>query len=71
MAVAVPANVVTATSAAPGVPSGVVTVICMPESIVKVAAVPAKVTDVAFARFVPVMVTVSPPASRPEVGLMD
>ena len=64
-----PPAVVTVTSTVPAVPAGLVTTIC-------VAVLPVnrcrrrvpKYTAVALARFVPVIVTVVPPAGRPDVG---
>ena len=66
-----PPVVVTLTSTVP-VPAGEVAVICVAELTVKpVAAVPPKTTAVAPDKLLPVMVTVVPPASGPDVGEMD
>jgi hypothetical protein len=64
----VPAGVVTVTSTVP-VPAGAVAVIWVAEFTAYVAAVAPKRTAVAPLNPVPVMVTVVPPASGPEVGL--
>ena len=62
---------VTATSAAPAAPAGVVALISVSETTVKLAAgVPPKLTAVALVKLVPVMVTVSPPSVDPLVGAM-
>ena len=67
----VPPAVVTLTSTVPALPTGAVAVICVAELTVKpVAAVAPKVTAVAPLKFVPVMVTVVPPAVGPAVGEM-
>jgi hypothetical protein len=67
--VAVPPGVVTTTFAAPAVPAGVVAVIVFAFTTdTLVAACPPIVTDVAPVRFVPVMVTLVPPAVDPLVG---
>src|SRR5450830_673706 len=64
----VPPPVVTLTSTVP-VPAGAVAVICVALLKVKLlAAVPPKVTAVTPAKFVPLMVTLVPPAAGPEVG---
>ena len=65
----VPPTVTTVTSTVPAVPAGLVATIPVPESLVIVAAVLPKSTAVALARFVPVIVTVVPPAKGPAVGL--
>jgi hypothetical protein len=53
----------------PAEPAGVVAVICVELSTVKLAAaVPPKVTEVAPVRLVPVMVTLVPPAVGPLLG---
>src|SRR5205823_4114885 len=67
----VPPAVVTVTSTVPADPEGAVALIEVDELTVKLlaAAVP-KVTAVAFVKFVPVMLTVVPPAVGPDVGLM-
>ena len=62
-----PAGVVTVMVTVP-VPGGLVTVICVLESAVMIAAAPPKRTPVAPARPVPVMVTVVPPAVVPPSG---
>ena len=64
----VPPAVVTVTSTVP-VPDGEVTVIDVAESAVTVPVVVPNLTAVAFARLVPVTVTLVPPAPGPEVGL--
>ena len=63
----VPAGVVTVMPTV-RVPGGVVTVICVPESAVMVAAAAPKRTAVAPASPVPVMATVVPPAVLPLAG---
>jgi hypothetical protein len=63
----VPDGVVTLMSTVP-VPAGLVTVIRVPESAVMVPATPAKLTPVAPARPVPVIVTAVPPAVGPLAG---
>ena len=60
----VPDGVVTVMSTVP-LPAGLVTVICVPESAVMVPAAPPKLTPVAPARPVPVIVTAVPPAVVP------
>ena len=66
----VPLAVVTVTSTVPAVPAGLVAVICVAELTVKpVAAAVPNSTAVAPVRFVPVMVTLVPPAVGPAVGL--
>ena len=62
-----PAGVVTLMSTVPA-PAGLVTVICVPESAVTFAVAPRKLTRVAPARPVPVMVTLVPPAGGPRPG---
>ena len=64
-----PPAVVTVTFTVPAVPAGSVTTICVAESLTIVPAMPPKSTAVALARFVPVIVTVVPPASGPAAGL--
>ena len=66
-AVAVPPGVVTVTSTMP-LPGGLVTVTCVLESAVIVPAAPPKLTLVAPARLVPVIVTAVPPAVVPLDG---
>ena len=67
----VPPAVVTRTSTVP-VPAGAVAVIWVAELTVKpVAGVAPKLTAVAPLKFVPVIVTVVPPATGPEVGEID
>jgi hypothetical protein len=65
-----PPGVVTTTSlAAPVVPVGVTAVIVVELATLKlVTAVPPIVTDVAPVKFVPVIVTLVPPAVGPETG---
>lgn len=66
-----PPGVVTVTSTAP-VPAGEVAVIEVAELTVKLVALAApNFTAVAPVRFVPVMVTVVPPAAGPDVGAID
>jgi hypothetical protein len=65
----VPAGVVTVMSTVP-VPAGLLTVIFVPESAVIAAATPPKLTPVAPARPVPVMVTTVPPLAAPLEGEM-
>ena len=72
MALLVPPGVVTSTLAAPAVPAGVVAVIVVAfTTVTAVAAAPPIVTAVAPVKLVPVRVTDCPPASGPDVGLMD
>jgi len=60
------------TSTAPAAWAGAVAVIWVAELTVKdVAGVPPKVTAVAPVKFVPVIVTVVPPAVAPELGVRD
>jgi len=67
----VPPVVVTLISTVP-VPAGEVAVIWVAELTVKaVAAVPPKFTAVAPVKLVPVMTTLVPPASGPDVGEID
>ena len=68
MEVLVPPGVVTKTLAVPAVPAGVVTVIEVSLTKVKVAAAPPIVTAVAPVKPVPVMVMLVPPATGPLVG---
>ena len=58
------------TSTVPARSTGLVATICVAESLVIVAAVLPKSTAVAFARFVPVIVTEVPPVVGPEAGMM-
>jgi len=68
-ALAVPAGVVTVTLTVPVLPAaGLVTVICVAESAVIVPAAPPKLTPVAPARPVPVIVTGVPPPVGPRAG---
>jgi hypothetical protein len=69
--VTVPPAVVITTSFAPAVPNGAVTTICVDVLLVTVAVVPPIVTDVAFERLVPVIVTEVPPAVEPDVGVKE
>ena len=70
--VAVPPTVVTATALAPAACAGAVAVIDVALFTVKVVAVvPPKETAVAPVRFVPVIVTLVPPAMGPLDGLTD
>src|SRR5215472_9330721 len=64
----VPAGVVTLMSTVPAPVAGLVTVICVLESVMMVAAAVPKLTPVAPARPVPVMVTLAPPAVLPPLG---
>ena len=66
-AVEVPPGVVTATFTVP-LPGGLTTVICVAESEVIIPADPPKLTMVASARAVPVIVTEVPPAAGPVAG---
>ena len=60
---------VTATFTAPALPDGVVAVIVVElVTLTPVAAVPPKVTEAPLTKFVPVMVTLVPPAIGPELG---
>ena len=68
--VALPPAVVTATSTGPAACAGVVTEIEVAEVAVIAPAVPPKVTVVALERFVPVIITPSPPDAGPLAGLM-
>ena len=70
LAVLVPPTVVTVTNTfeAPAVPAGVVAVILVALTTVKLTAVPPKVTAVAPATSVPVMVMLVPPAPDPVEG---
>lgn len=71
MPLLVPPVVMIVTNTVP-VPAGATAVICVPELTVKDAAgVPPNNTVMAPVRFVPVMVTVLPPASGPILGLTD
>ena len=67
----VPPAVVITTSLAPAVPDGAVTTICVDVLLVTVAVAPPIVTDVAFERLVPVIVTEVPPAMEPDVGVKE
>ena len=72
MALLVPLGVVTRTLAVPALPAGVVAVMVVAFTTVRaVAAVPPIVTAVAPVKPVPVRVTDCPPASGPDVALMD
>src|SRR5438552_3955647 len=66
---AAPSAIVTIVSTAPPDDAGVVTTICVAESLTMVPGSPPKETETAFARFVPVIVTDVPPAVVPPVGL--
>jgi hypothetical protein len=67
-----PLGVVTTTLTAPAAPAGVVAVMVVALTTEKVvAAAPPKVTPVAPVKPVPVMVTLVPPAMRPELGLTE
>ena len=67
----VPLGVVTTTLAVPADPAGVVAVIEVALTTVKLnTAAPPMVTAVAPVKFVPVIVTDCPPASGPDVGLI-
>ena len=68
--VAVPPGVVTVTVTAPTEPAGAVILIVVAVLVLIVAAVLPNVTDVASARFVPVMLTKVPAAKGPEPGEM-
>ena len=58
------------TSTVPAVPGGATALICVGPRTEKLAAgVPPKETALALLRFVPVIVTVLPPAVGPELGL--
>ena len=68
----VPLGVVTSTLAVPALPAGVVAVMVVAfTTTTAVAAVPPIVTAVAPVNQLPMMVTDCPPASGPDVGLMD
>jgi hypothetical protein len=68
LGVELPAVVLTTTSQVPAMLAGVVALICVPETMVKLAAgTPPKVTSVVPPRSVPLMVTEVPPAVLPEV----
>ena len=72
MALLVPPGVVTSTLAVPALPAGVVAVMVVAfTTTTAVAAVPPIVTAVAPVNQLPMMVTDCPPASGPDVGLMD
>ena len=72
MAEFVPLGVVTSKLAVPALPAGVVAVMVVAfTTVTAVAAVPPNVTAVAPVKLVPVRVTDCPPASGPDVGLMD
>jgi hypothetical protein len=67
-----PPGVVTTMLTAPAAPAGVVAVMVVAFTTKKVvAATPLKVTLVAPVRFVPVIVTLVPPATAPELGLTE
>ena len=71
LAAFVPPAVVTRTLAVPAVPAGVTHVILVAVFALRlVAGLPPMVTPVALDKFVPVMVTLVPPAVLPLVGLM-
>ncbi len=64
-----PPVAMTVTTTGPAVPAGATAVISVSETTVnELAGVPSKSTASASARFVPVRVTVLPPASGPEAG---
>ena len=67
----VPPDVVTVMSTVPREPAGEMAVIVVELLTVKVAAVVPKLTALAPAKPVPVMVTVVAPVLGPEVGLTD
>ncbi len=72
MALLVPAGVVTNTLATPALPAGVVAVIeVVLTTVTAVAAMPPIVTLDVPIKPVPVMVTNCPPASGPEVAVMN
>ena len=72
MAEFVPLGVVTSTLAVPALPAGVVAVMVVAfTTVTAVAAVPLNVTAVVPMKSLPVMVTACPPASGPDVALMD
>nr|WP_305779272.1 hypothetical protein [Nocardia nova] len=64
----VPADVVTVTCTVPTDPEGAIAVICVGESIVKVVAVAPNRTVVGPVNPVPVIVTLVPPVTGPDVG---
>ena len=67
-----PPGVVTATSTVPAAWAGVIAVMVVALTTVKlVAAVPPNVTAVAPVRLVPVMVTLVPPSVVPLAGVID
>lgn len=68
--VAVPPGVVTVTVTGPAEPAGAVILIVVAVFVMPVAALLPKVTEVAPARFVPVMLTNVPAANGPEPGEM-
>ena len=68
MEVLVPPGVVTKTLAVPAVPTGVVAVMVVSLTKVKVAATPPIVTAVAPVKLAPVIVMLVPPATGPLVG---
>jgi len=66
----VPAALVTVTSTSPGPLAGVVAVICVEElTVIVLAGTDPNETETNCVKFVPVMVTLVPPAVVPEVGL--
>ncbi len=72
MAEFVPPGVVTSTLAVPAVPAGVVAVIVVAfTTVTAVAVAPPIVTADAPVKLVPVRVTACPPASGPDVALID
>jgi len=68
----VPPGVVTVTSIAPTAPAGLVAVMLVALiTVTLVAATPPKLTPVAPVKFVPVIVTLVPPAAGPLAGLTE
>ena len=70
-ALLVPLGVVTSTLAGPALPAGVVASIKLELHTVKLTVAPPIVTEVAPVKPVPVMVNHCPPASGPDVSLID
>ena len=69
LAALLPPGVVTTTLAVPALPAGVVAVMVVAlTTVTLVAAVPPMVTPVAPVKFVPVIVTLVPPAELPVAG---
>ena len=66
----VPVSFVTVMSTVPAVPAGEVAVMEVSETMVKLAALPAKLAPLASAKPVPVMVTTVPPAIGPATGVI-